>query len=429
MKYLMLIMIFVQGVLVSGVVEKVKINGVDVPIVFEQSKALPIVSLQLIVANAGSLKDGDIAGLARFTAGMLGEGSASRGAIKFSSELESRAISLSANAGAETFVFELSSLKEEFGFGMKMLKELLSEPNFSDESFKKIETLTLGGIFSRKSNFDYIANMNLRKLIFKETPLGQPFSGDKESIEKLNLEDVKEFYSSHIDLSNMIVVAGGDISIKELKSALEVLLKDIQVGEKRELVQYRVSEKIGEKRETKDTKQAYIYFGAPFNLKSDDKKVYKAKVASFILGEGGFGSRLMEEVRVERGLAYSVRSRTSINRSRSYFTGHLQTKNENLEEAKKVVRQEIQKFVDKGVTKKELEQAKRFLLGSEPLRTETLSQRLNRAFTEYYRGFKLGHSKAQLQKIETLKLDELNEFIKAHDEITQLSFSIVYDGK
>jgi len=137
----------------------------------------------------------------------------------------------------------------------------------------------------------------------------------------------------------------------------------------------------------------------------------------------------MEEIRVKRGLAYSAYSRTNINRSNSYFSGHLQTKNENLEEAKKLVKSEIKRFVDNGVTKDELEQAKRFLLGSEPLRNETLSQRLSSSFTEYYRGFELGHSKIELEKIESLSLEDLNAFIKKHDEINNLSFSIVTDAK
>ena len=160
-------------------------------------------------------------------------------------------------------------------------------------------------------------------------------------------------------------------------------------------------------------------------MKSGDENAYKAKVASFILGESGFGSRLMEEIRVKRGLAYSSYSRTSIGKFHSSFTGHLQTKNENLEEAKKIVKEEIKRFVDSGVKPEELAQAKRFLLGSEPLRNETLSQRLSRAFFEYYGGFELGHSKKQLEKIEKLSLEELNSFIKSHDEITNLSFSVV----
>jgi len=429
MKYIVLIMIFLQGALVSGIVEKINIKGVEVPIVYEQNSALPIVSLQLVIKNAGSLRDGKNPGIVRFTASMLGEGTKQKGAIQFADELESKAVSVNAHAGAETFVFEISSLKEQFGFAVRMLQDLLKDPNFTDGSFEKIKQLTLGGLSSKKSDFDYIANLNLKKMIFKDTPLENSFSGDEKSIGNLRLENVKEFYESHIDLANMIVVVGGDISMDEVKASLKELLRDVQVGEKRELKHYSVSANGAENIEVKDTKQAYIYFAAPYSLKSDSEEVYKSRVASFILGASGFGSRLMEEIRVKRGLAYSAYARTSISRSNSYFSGHLQTKNESLDEAKSVVISEIKKFVDEGVTQSELDQAKRFLLGSEPLRNETLSQRLNSAFTEYYRGFEIGHSKTELEKIEKLSLKELNEFIKQHDEINNLSFSIVTDAK
>jgi predicted Zn-dependent peptidase len=85
----------------------------------------------------------------------------------------------------------------------------------------------------------------------------------------------------------------------------------------------------------------------------------------------------------------------------------------------------VKDFVTKGITAKELKAAKEFLVGSEPLRTETLSQRLNRAYSEYYYGRPLGFSKAQLQKIEEVSLEEMNTFIKAHPELADLSFAIV----
>ena len=429
MRWIFLTMIILQAALVGGVIDKINIKGVEVPIIYEQNSALPIVSLQLVVTNAGSLQDGSTPGIARFTSRVLGEGTKRKGAIKFADELESRAVNLNAHAGAETFVFELSSLKEQFGFGVWMLKDLLGDPNFSKNSFEKIQQLTLGGLSSKKSDFDYIANLNLKKIIFKDTPLENSFSGDEQSIEKLTIKEVKKFYESYIDLSNMIIVVGGDISMDEVKVSLKELLVDIQIGSKRELKHYKVNEKIQENRVVKETEQAYIYFGAPYNLKSDNEDIYKSRVASFILGASGFGSRLMEEIRVKRGLAYSAYARTSINRSNSYFSGHLQTKNENLEEAKALVKSEVKRFVDGGVTKDELDQAKRFLLGSEPLRNETLSQRLSSSFTEYYRGFDLGHSKVELEKIEALSLEDLNKFIKQHDEINNLSFSIVTDAK
>ena len=425
MKKILVILMIIQGVLVSSVIEKVKVDGIEVPIIYEHDNNLPIFSFQLVIKNAGSLYDGKHAGLARFSANMLGEGTLKKGSIKFAQELEFNAVNLSASAGSETFVFEISALKEQFGFSMKMLKELLDEPNFTQKSFDKIKQLTLGNLSSKQNDFDYIANLNLKKEIFQDTPLGHAFGGEAKSIEAMKLNDVKEFYDTYIDLSNALIVVGGDVSLDEVKSSLQTLLHGLKKGKIRKLKTYEVSPKAKDIKVQKETEQAYIYFAAPYNMDANSNEEYKAKVASFILGASGFGSRLMEEIRVKRGLAYSVYSRTNINRSNSYFSGYLQTKNESLEEAIKIVKQEVKKFVDKGVTQDELDQAKKFLLGSEPLRNETLSQRLSRAFMEYYRGHKQGYSKEQLKLIENLQLKDLNDFISKHPEIEKLTFSVV----
>ena len=157
----------------------------------------------------------------------------------------------------------------------------------------------------------------------------------------------------------------------------------------------------------------------------DSKERYLSQVASFILGSSGFGSRLMEEIRVKKGLVYSVYSRFSINKTHTYFSGYLQTKIETGDEAVQSVKDVVQLFLDKGVTQEELTSAQQFIVGSEPLRNETLSQRLGRAFQEYYTNRPLGSSVENLKKIEEMKLSELNAFIKKHSEIAQISFSVV----
>lgn len=409
----------------SQSLDSIEVKGVKIPIIFEEDNHLPITSMQIVIKCSGSIEDNGYSGLARFTANMLNEGTKKMGSVKFSQELEQRAIHLSASAGTETFVFETSSLKEQFSYSVTMLKELLNDPNFTNDSFSKVKSQTLGMLSSKQSDFDYLANVNLKKLIYKDTPLAEPFSGSVDSINKLKLADVENFYHQHLDLSNMIIVAGGDIKIEDFKKQILPLLQELKVGSKKELNYFDAN---GDERHDvlkKDTEQAYIYFGAPFYMKSGDNDDYKAKVASFILGESGFGSRLMEAVRVKKGLAYSIYSRSSINKSHSAFTGYLQTKTANLNLAQSLVKEVIDEFVKKGATADELEQAKKFLLGSEPLRNETLSQRLSRAFFEYYHGFKLGHSKVILEKIEKLKLSDLNAFIEKHNEITKLSFSVV----
>ena len=160
-------------------------------------------------------------------------------------------------------------------------------------------------------------------------------------------------------------------------------------------------------------------------MKVGDQEHYISRVAMFILGSGGFGSRMMEEIRVKRGLAYSAYCRANISRSNSYFFGYLQTKIASQQEAVKTVKEVIDDFVKNGVTQAELDQARRFLLGSEPLRVETLSQRLSRTFMEYYKGEGIGASERELKQIEALDLATINAFIRKHAEIEKLSFSIV----
>ena len=133
----------------------------------------------------------------------------------------------------------------------------------------------------------------------------------------------------------------------------------------------------------------------------------------------------MEEIRVKRGLAYSAYGNLHNNKSHSYFSGYLQTKIENHKEAKRLVQKIVSDFVKNGVTKKELQAAKKFILGSEPLRTETFSQRQTRAFNLYYKGFDQDQPSKELEKIDSLTLNDLNEFIKKHKEINNLNFSIV----
>ncbi len=418
-------MIVIQGVLVSASIEELNVDGVKTPIIFEVDKNLPIASMQVIFQNSGSIEDGKLAGLARFSASILNEGTKKLGSVGFATALEDKAIHLSAHAGTETFVLEISALKEQFSTAVKLLTQLLQDPNLSPESFKKIKILMQARIQKNESNFDYIANLNLKKALYHDTPIGHASGGTMESLEALKLEDVSGFIQKHLLRDSTIIVAGGDMDKAEATLYAKEILAVLKKGTFKPLATFKASSDAKDVEVYKETEQAYVYFGGPYNLSAQDKDVYKAKVAAFILGAGGFGSRLMEEVRVKRGLAYSAYARVNFAKSHTDYSGHLQTKLESKEEAIKLVKEVIANFVKTGVSADELEQAKKFLLGSEPLRTETLSQRLSRSFQEYYNGFKLGHSKEELKKIEALSLEDLNSFIKTHDEINHLTFSVV----
>lgn len=422
---LLFITLFTQGFLMSATIKHVTINNIDVPVIFEQESSLPTFNLQLVFKNAGYIQDGKNPGITNISAKLLNEGTKELGSVKFAQKLENRAISLNASNGFETFVIELSSLKSEYETGLKLLKKLLASPNYDDKVLDKIKTTQIGTLKRKENDYDYVAQNNLKKLIFKDTPLQNPSTGSIKSISKIKLKDVKALIEESIVLNNLIIVAGGDIEFSELSNQLLPVLKDLKKGKEKKLKSIKINNEATIKEEIKETQQAYIYFGSPFYMDAQDEHTYLAKVASFILGGSGFGSRLMEEIRVKRGLAYSAYGYVSINKSHTYFTGYLQTKLESAKEAQELVSILVQEFVKNGVTQKELESAKKFLMGSEPLRTETLSQRLHRAFTYYYRGLEPNFAQTELKKIEKLSLNELNQFIKSHHEIESLSFSII----
>lgn len=423
-KFFLLLLLLGQTIM-AATIDSIKVDGIEVPFIYEQDKRLPLSTSQIIFTNSGSIKNTQIAGLANFSAKLLNEGTKKLGSNDFAEALESQAISISAHAGTETFVLEVSGLKEEYGEGMNYLETLLKDPNYTLESVSKIKTMTLGNLSRKENDFDYIASNELKNLLFEGGVLGQPAQGTTQSIERIKLSDVQNFIKSNLVLSKAIVVVGGDIDVKEVKKRVKQVLLLLPKGKKEEVAHFDIREKPITKTLKRETEQAYIYFGAPYDIREGSEEYYKARVATFILGTGGFGSRLMEEIRVKRGLAYSAYANIHVTKSSNYLTGYLQTKLDSMDEATKTVKSVVAKFVKDGVTKEELEQTKKFLLGSEPLRVETMNQRLNRTFLEYYKGFKLGHSEKELAKIKELKLKDLNAYIKAHKEILELSFAIV----
>ena len=409
----------------AATIENIEVNGKNIPVIFEKDTRLPLATMQFIFTNSGSITDTKKAGLAKFASRVMGEGTKKLGSNKFAEALEAKAIHISASTGKETFVLEVGCLKDEFDTALKYFDNLLQDPNLTQDTIKKVKTTTIGSLSSKANDFDYVAGNELKKLLFTDTPLANPSSGTIENVKSINLTDVKNFLKSHLVSSRLIVVIGGDLDIEDAKSKIYKIIQTMPQGRATKLKHYKVTAKASENIIKKETQQAYVYFGSHYNMTVGDKDYYKARVATYILGTGGFGSRLMEEIRVKKGLAYSAYARLHVSKSCSYISGYLQTKLDSRKEAQKTVKEVVAKFVKDGVSKDELKQTKKFLLGSEPLRVETMSQRLKRTFMEYYKGYELGHSAKELELIKELKVKDLNSFIKEHKEILEMSFAIV----
>ena len=414
-----------KGSLMAIEMKSLQVGGVEIPVIYEQNTQLPLFYVQLVFKGAGGVSNGKNLGLSDITSSILNEGTKALGVTKFSQKLEEKALSLSAGSGVETLSFTLSGMSAMQKDGIGFLKELLKNPNFTQKALDKVKESALVAILEKESDYDYQASSMLKSMLFKGSPLEFPLSGTQESIAKITLQEVEKFYYQYVNLNSLTLIVGGDMEFENIAQELKGALESLPQGKVASLKSIVANDGKQIRHSNKETQQAYIYFGAPLNVGDLQKELALIKVASFVLGGGGFGSRMMEEVRVKRGLAYSAVMRLSATKTQSLAQGYLQTSLKNEKEAQKLVQEVVNEFVKNGITQEELQEAKRYLLGSEPLHNETLSQRLGAAFNNYYNGLPLDFNRQVLEEISRLTLEEVNRYIQAHKEIAKLSFAII----
>ncbi|MCQ2720105.1 insulinase family protein [Helicobacter pylori] len=405
-----------------------EINQAKVPVIYEENHLLPMGFIHLAFRGGGSLSDKNQLGLAKLFAQVLNEGTKELGAVGFAQLLEQKAISLNVDTSTEDLQITLEFLKEYEDEAIMRLKELLKSPNFTQNALEKVKTQMLAALLQKESDFDYLAKLTLKQELFTNTPLANAALGTKESLQKIKLDDLKQQFAKVFELNKLVVVLGGDLKIDQTLKRLNNALNFLPQGKAYEEPYFETSDKKSEKILYKDTEQAFVYFGAPFKIKDLKQDLAKSKVMMFVLG-GGFGSRLMEKIRVQEGLAYSVYIRSNFSKVAHFASGYLQTKLSTQAKSVALVKKIVKEFIEKGMTQQELDDAKKFLLGSEPLRNETISSRLNTTYNYFYLGLPLNFNQTLLNQIQKMSLKEINDFIKAHTEINDLTFAIVSNKK
>jgi len=369
--------------------------------------------VEIIIKNSGSIYSRP--GVAYFLTHIFNTKGTKDKKEKFYSLIEKHAIELHASVNREFLSISLKFLNKKETLALKYLKELLTSPNITQESIDKSISEIKAKIENRKNDNDYIASINLYKQIFKNTPLEYPILYEK--IDEITLQEIKEFYNTLFQ-KEIIVLNGGK------KVTLDAVIS--LFSPKQEKDQFFKPKKSKDVYYKKEVKQSFIHFASPFEV-DYHKSLHLAKIATFILGSGGFGSRIMEEIRVKRGYAYSAYATNNFKKSYKLLSGYLQTKLENTDDAIRLVKNIIKDFQTNGITQEELDQAKRFLIGSEPLRSETLSQRLLKKFNEVYLNLDSNYYQKELDLIKKTSKEEINNFLLNHNELNEITFSIVTD--
>jgi len=353
-------------------------NGLTV--LHSENHSLPIVTVSVIV-KAGQLDEPkEKAGLASMVAGLLTEGTKSRSAKDISEEADFIGASLNASAGGDYITVTLSVLKKDLNKGFELLSDILLNPVFPQEEINRKRERVKGFLRQREEEPAFLADRAFRIEVFGEHPYGRLLEGSPETIDKIKRDDIIKFYSDYLLPNNAILSVSGDLTPGELNG----LIKQYLDGWKRATPPLRTAASLYEMKVKKvikigkDLTQANILLGS-LGISRDNPDYYAVSVMNYILGGGGFSSRLTQSVRDQMGLAYDVHSFFAPYKEGGFFQVGLQTKNESASTAIAEVLKQIENIRKERVSDQELSDAKSYLTGSFPRRLDT-----NRKIADFF---------------------------------------------
>lgn len=345
-------------------------NGIT--LLHSEKNALPIITVVLAIKAGALAEPPEKSGLANLTAGLLNEGTKTRSSLDISTAIEFVGGSLGVSGGTDYITVSLSILKKDVELGFDLLSDIVLNPIFSEDEIKRAKAIIRSSIIQQKEDPGAIASKAFMEAVFGENPYGRPPEGTEESLERITRKDIVDFHAAYYLPNNTIMTVVGDINKTSLKSLIGKYFNQWQ--RKKLILQPLAAVRLPENKKVitvdKDITQANIILGH-LGIPRDHPDYYAVSVMNYILGGGGFSSRLMDNIRDNKGLAYSVYSFFSANKYAGSFQAGLQTKNESANTAVDEIIREMQMIRTDPVTNKELEDAKSYLTGSFPLRIDS----------------------------------------------------------
>lgn len=374
---------------------------------------LPMVDIQ-VVFDAGSSRDGKLPGIAALTSGLLDQGAAGMDADKISSGFESLGAVFGTNAGYDSASVQLRSLTDEplLSAAIKNFKQVLSKPDFPNDALERRRAQTLIGLKAKQQNPGALARDAFMQAVYQTHPYASPSEGTDESVKAIKREDVEDFYKQYYVANNAMVAIVGAVDRKQAEVLANDISGSLQQGEKASALDNVVRlDKENKVFIAHPSAQTHILVGQP-GVKRGDPDYFPLYVGNHVLGGGGMVSRLFAEVREKRGLSYSAYSYFSPMRFEGPFIAGLQTKTEQVDEALSVLMENINRYIEKGPTEKELTASKKNITGGYPLRIDSNRKILNYVVVIGYYKLPLDYLDTFNANVEAVTIEQIKDAFK-----------------
>jgi len=365
---------FAQEIKLPEIKKETLDNGLKV-IVIEHHE-LPVVAFRLVLKSGSAYDPTGKAGLANLTAGLLRKGTKTKDATQISEAIDFVGGSLDAGADWDATFATCRVLNKYFDTGLDLLTDIILNPTFKEDEIERLRRQTLAGIMQQKDDPESVAEEKFREYVFGEHPYGQPREGTEESVSGITREDIVNFHKTYYVPNNAILAVVGDVKTADV---LKKVKSKFGSWEKREFATPNFVQPPQIKGhqillvDKPDLTQSYIKIGH-FGIDRKSPDYFPVRVMNYILGGGGFASRLVDEVRAKRGLTYDIYCTFDLYRLRGAFEVGTFTRIDSTLGAIQATLDQIKRIRTEKVSPKELSETQSFYTGYFPLQFETPEQ-------------------------------------------------------
>lgn len=385
-------------------------NGARV--LFVESHEIPMVQVTAVF-DAGAARDTSAkSGLATLTNRLLRAGAGGFNADQIADAFEDKGAEFAADAQRDMAIASLRSLsdRELLMPAVKLFAQLLATPAFPQDSLERERQRALIGLQQSAQSPAEVANKAFYRTLYADHPYANHPEGDVAGLKAIMRDDLIAFHGRYYVGANAVLAIVGDVSVREARRIARHVLGGLPPGEHAPaLAPIPEATAAGKPlRISFPSSQSHILMGAP-GITRPDPDYFPLYIGNHILGGSGLISRLSDEVREKRGLAYSAYSYFTPMRERGPFFMGLQTRNAESARALQVMRDTLEKFVADGPTEKELEAAKKNLTGGFPLRLDSNSKIADNLAVIGFYGLPLDYLETYISRVEAVTAAQVHE--------------------
>jgi zinc protease len=333
---------------------------------FAEDHTVPIIAFNISLPAGSAYDPGGKAGLAAFAGAMIDEGAGNLDSKAFHEALASRAISFSARAERDYLVISVSTLKENAPEAMRLLQLALTHPRFETEALSRVRAQIVQSLQQDQVEPPRVAGRGFAREFFGGHAYAHPITGEIASISSVTAQDLRNFARTHWVKTGLKVAVAGDITKPALTKLLGETFLPVSGANPPPLPNVGRLGAPGVHVIPLPVPQPSAVFGLPGIMRSDPDFI-PGYVANYVLGGGGFSARLMQEVRVKRGLTYGISTSLTAYNKAAVMQGSVATRANAIRQTVQVVKDTLAKFAAEGPTQQELDDAKTYLTGSFPL--------------------------------------------------------------